>query len=76
MMIKVAINGFGRIGRMVFKAALKDKDIDFVAFNDLGDPNNLAYLLKHDSVHGRFEGKVEVKDGAILVDGREIKVFA
>ena len=71
-MVRVAINGFGRIGRMVFKAGLKDKDVEFVAVNDLGDTNSLAYLFKHDSVHGRFEGKVEAGEGKLIVDGKEI----
>jgi len=73
-MIKVAINGFGRIGRMVFKAGLKDKDIDFVAVNDLADTDSLAYLFKHDSVHGRFKGEVEAGKGKLTVDGKEIMV--
>jgi len=75
-MIKVAINGFGRIGRMVFKAGYKDKDIEFVAVNDLTDPKTLAHLLKYDSVHGNFPGKVEAKGDSIVVDGKKIKVFA
>ncbi len=75
-MIRVAINGFGRIGRMVFKAGYKDPEIDFVAFNDLTDTKTLAQLLKFDSVHGRFPGSVESRDGALIVDGKEIKVFS
>ena len=75
-MIKVAINGFGRIGRMVFKAGYKDQDIEFVAINDLTDNPTLAHLLKYDSVHGRFEGKVEATENALIIDGKEIKSYA
>jgi glyceraldehyde 3-phosphate dehydrogenase len=75
-MIRVAINGFGRIGRMVFKAGYQDPDIDFVAFNDLTDTKTLAQLLKYDSVHGRFPGSVDAKKGALVIDGKEIKVFS
>ena len=74
-MIKVAINGFGRIGRMVFRAGFKDKDIEFIAFNDLTDNKTLAHLLKYDSVHGIFPGKVEYDNENIIVDGKKIKVF-
>jgi glyceraldehyde 3-phosphate dehydrogenase len=74
--MKVAINGFGRIGRMVFKAGFNDPAIEFVAINDLTDTATLAHLLKYDSMHGRFSGKVESKDNAIIVDGKEVKVFA
>ena len=74
---KVGINGFGRIGRLVLRAALRmGTDIEFVAVNDLTDARTLAHLFKYDSVHGPFKGEVEAKDGAILVDGREIKVLA
>jgi glyceraldehyde 3-phosphate dehydrogenase len=76
MAIKVAINGFGRIGRMVLQAGLNDPDIDFVAVNDLTDPKELAYLFKHDSIQGHFQGSVEAKKNAIVVNGKEIKVFA
>jgi glyceraldehyde 3-phosphate dehydrogenase len=75
-MIRVAINGFGRIGRMVFKAGYKDKEIDFVAINDLTDTKTLAHLLKYDSVHGIFDGKVEAKDTSLFIDDKVIKVFA
>lgn len=74
--MRVAINGFGRIGRMVLRAAVKEKGIDFVAINDLTDPKTLAHLLKYDSVHGAFPGKVEVADGAIIVNGKSIKIYA
>ncbi len=78
MAIRVAINGFGRIGRNVVRAARKmnSKDLDFVAVNDLTDVKTLAHLLKYDSVHGRFGGTVEARDGAIVVDGDEIKVLS
>ncbi|MFH1440302.1 MAG: type I glyceraldehyde-3-phosphate dehydrogenase [Candidatus Woesearchaeota archaeon] len=75
-MVKVAINGFGRIGRMVFRAGFKDKEIEFVGINDLTDTKTLAHLLKYDSVHGKFAGKVEHTDDSIVVDGKKIKVFA
>ena len=76
MSVKIAINGFGRIGRLVFRAAYeKGKNIDIVAINDLFDPAILAHLLKYDSVHGRFQGTVEAKEGAIVVDGKEIKIL-
>jgi len=76
MTIKVAINGFGRIGRMVFLAGLNDSEIEFIAVNDLTDTKELAYLLKHDSIQGQFQGTVEAKDNTIIVNGKEIKVFA
>jgi glyceraldehyde 3-phosphate dehydrogenase len=75
-MVKIAINGFGRIGRMVFKAGYKDPEIDFVALNDLTDTKTLAQLLRYDSVHGRFPGKVEANEGSLVVDGKEVKAFA
>ncbi|ADL08585.1 type I glyceraldehyde-3-phosphate dehydrogenase [Thermosediminibacter oceani] len=77
MSIKVGINGFGRIGRNSFKAALKNHpEIDIVAINDLTDAETLAHLLKYDSVFGPFEGEVITKENAIVVNGKEIKVFA
>ncbi|PKM90362.1 MAG: type I glyceraldehyde-3-phosphate dehydrogenase [Firmicutes bacterium HGW-Firmicutes-12] len=75
-MKRVGINGFGRIGRNVFRAAMKNKDLEFVAVNDLTDAQTLAHLLKYDSVHGIFEGTVEVKGNTIVVNGKEIKVLA
>lgn len=75
-MIKVGINGFGRIGRMVFRAAAARSDIEIVGINDLLDVDYLAYMLKYDSVHGRFKGDVSVKDGALVVDGKTIRVSA
>lgn len=75
--MKVGINGFGRIGRTILRTALKyGTDLEFVAVNDLTDSKTLAYLLRHDSVHGNLDDKIEVKDDAIVVNGREIKVFA
>ena len=75
MSIKVGINGFGRIGRNVFRAAISDRDIDFVAVNDITDAQTLAHLLKYDSVHGILKEEVEVSDEVIKVAGREIKVL-
>ena len=75
--MKVAINGFGRIGRMFFRAAKKaNKPFDIVAVNDLTDADTLAYLLKNDSVHGRFGARIEIIDGDLDVDGDRFKVFA
>ena len=73
MALKVGINGFGRIGRLVFRAGVKNPNVEFVGINDLVPPDNLAYLLKHDSTHGRFKGTVEAKEDGIVVDGRFIK---
>ncbi|AMA48783.1 MULTISPECIES: type I glyceraldehyde-3-phosphate dehydrogenase [Flavobacterium] len=76
MKVKIGINGFGRIGRIVFREVLKRDNVEVVAINDLLDINHLAYLLKYDSVHGRFDGKVEVIDGKLLVNDRYIRVTA
>ena len=77
MALKVGINGFGRIGRNVFRAAKEQNaDIDFVAFNDLTSPATLGHLLKYDSVMGVFDGTVESRDDALIVDGQEIKVLS
>ena len=65
--VKLGINGFGRIGRIVFRETLNRDNVEVVAINDLLEVNHLAYLLKYDSVHGRFNGKVEVKDGKLYV---------
>lgn len=73
--IKLAINGFGRIGRLFFRRAWGRGDIGIVAINDLGDVENLAYLLKYDTVYGRFAYEIDSKAGWLLVDGKEIKVF-
>ncbi len=75
-MVKIGINGFGRIGRCIFRAGFGRKDIEFVAVNDLTDAKTLAHLLKYDSVHGRFKADVKAKDGALVVDGKEIKVIS
>jgi len=74
--IKVGINGFGRIGRLVFRASILRDDIDVVAINDLIDANYMAYMLKYDTVHGQFKGTVEVKDGHLVVNGQTIRVTA
>jgi glyceraldehyde 3-phosphate dehydrogenase len=79
MPVRVGINGFGRIGRNVFRAAMARgtaQDIEWVAVNDLTDPATLAHLLKYDSILGPYEGTVQVRDGALEVDGRELKVLA
>ncbi len=76
MATKVGINGFGRIGRMVFRAAATRDDIEVVGINDLLDVDYLAYMLKYDSVHGRFAGTVDVKDGALVVNGKTIRITA
>ena len=77
MAIKVGINGFGRIGRMVFRAVAKDfKDIEIVAINDLLEPSYLAYMLKYDSVHGRFNGDIKVDGGNMVVNGKKIRLTA
>ena len=69
--IRVGINGFGRIGRAFFKVAKESKDIEVVAINDLGDLEDLAYLLRHDSVYGNYEKEVSVQGGKLVVDGKE-----
>lgn len=74
--IKVGINGFGRIGRLAFRAAQKRNDMEVVAINDLIDVEYMAYMLKYDSVHGRFDGTVEVKNGQLIVNGNAIRVTA
>ncbi|WP_373778255.1 type I glyceraldehyde-3-phosphate dehydrogenase [Glaesserella sp.] len=74
MAIKIGINGFGRIGRIVFRAAQQRDDIEVVGINDLIDVDYMAYMLKYDSTHGRFDGSVEVKDGKLVVNGKEIRV--
>ena len=75
MTIKIGINGFGRIGRMVFRAAIQNfHDIEVVAINDLLEPDYLAYMLKYDSVHGRFQGEVSVVNGHLVVNGKQIRL--
>ena len=75
-MIKVGINGFGRIGRLVFRAAQERKDIQIVGINDLIGVEYMAYMLRYDSVHGQFKGSIEVKDGKLIVNGNTIRVTA
>ncbi len=75
-MTKVAINGFGRIGRLTFKSLLNNSNIEVVAINDLTDTKTLAHLLKYDSVHGKFPGSVEATNDGIIVNGKEIKIYA
>ena len=74
MALKTAINGFGRIGRMVFRAGLNNPDIEFAAINDLTDPSTLAHLLKYDSVHGSLKAEVSSTDHSIIVNGKEIEI--
>ena len=76
MAIKVAINGFGRIGRLALRLMIENNDFEVVAINDLTDAKTLAHLFKYDSAQGRFNGEIEVKDGAFVVNGKEIKVTA
>ncbi|MGV8945567.1 MAG: type I glyceraldehyde-3-phosphate dehydrogenase [Lutibacter sp.] len=74
--IKIGINGFGRIGRIAFRVAVARPNVEVVGINDLLDVDHLAYLLKYDSVHGKFEGDVKVKNGNLLVNGKEIRISA
>ena len=74
--LKIGINGFGRIGRLAFRAAAKRDNVEVVAINDLLDVDHLAYLLKYDSVHGKFEGSVEVEGGHLVVNGKKIRITA
>ena len=76
MAVKVAINGFGRIGRLALRLMIENNDFEVVAINDLTDAKTLAHLFKYDSAQGRFNGEIEVKDGAFVVNGKEIKVTA
>jgi len=76
MSIKVGINGFGRIGRLVFRASLNHKDIEIVGINDLISPEYMVYMLKYDTMHGQFNGTVECTENSIIVDGHEIAVFS
>jgi len=75
-MIKIGINGFGRIGRLAFRSAVKRENVQIVAINDLLEVDYLAYMLKYDSVHGAFDGSVEVKDGKLVVNGNAIRITA
>ncbi len=76
MAIRIGINGFGRIGRMVMRAALKSPNLEIVAINDLVPSDNLGYLLKYDSTHGRFAGSVEAREGELVVNGNSVKCLA
>ena len=73
-MIKIGINGFGRIGRLVFRASLSHPEVEVVSINDLITPDYMAYMLKYDTVHGKFEGTVDYTDHSIIVNGKEIRV--
>ncbi len=75
-MVKIGINGFGRIGRLVFRAAIQRGNVEVVGINDLIDVDYMAYMLRYDSVHGAFKGEVEVKDGKLVVNGKAIRVTA
>jgi glyceraldehyde 3-phosphate dehydrogenase len=74
--IKIGINGFGRIGRFVFRVAVANENVEVVGINDLIDVNYMAYMLKYDSTHGRFKGSVDVVDGKLVVNGKAIRVTA
>src|SRR5688572_7952526 len=74
--VRIGINGFGRIGRLVFRAAAHRENVEVVAINDLLDVEHLAYLLKYDSVHGKFDGTVEVKNGHLVVNGKTVRITA
>ena len=76
MSIKVAINGFGRIGRNLVRCSIQDPKLEIVAINDITKPETLAHLLKYDSVLGRFDGSVEVRNGDLVINGKPIKVFS
>lgn len=76
MSVKIAINGFGRIGRLVFRAGYQNKNVEFVAVNDLADAKTLAHLLKYDSTHGILDADISVANNAIIIDGKELKTFS
>lgn len=76
MSIKIGINGFGRIGRLVFRAGLSRSDVEFVGINDLISPDYMAYMLKYDTIHGKFDGDVSSSENALIVNGKAIKVFS
>jgi glyceraldehyde 3-phosphate dehydrogenase len=75
-MIKIAINGFGRIGRLTFQGLFKSKDVEIVGINDLTDSKTLAHLLKYDSAHGVFDGEVSYTEDSIIVNGKKIRIYA
>ncbi|MDD4426562.1 MAG: glyceraldehyde 3-phosphate dehydrogenase N-terminal domain-containing protein, partial [Mariniphaga sp.] len=72
--IKIGINGFGRIGRLVFRAAMANNNVEVVGINDLLDADYIAYMLKYDSTHGQFKGEVSVEEGKLVVNGKKIRV--
>jgi glyceraldehyde 3-phosphate dehydrogenase len=74
--IKIGINGFGRIGRLFFRAAVANENVEVVGINDLIDVDYIAYMLKYDSTHGRFKGEVSVENGMLVVNGQKIRVTA
>src|SRR3990167_11124830 len=76
MAAKIGINGFGRIGRLVFRAAAQNSNVEVVGINDLFDADYLAYMLKFDSVHGKFKGTIESKDGGLVINGKRIRTTA
>ena len=76
MAVRVGINGFGRIGRLVLRSAIKDAEIEFAAVNDLVPADALGYLLKHDSTHGRYEGEISATEASIRIDGKEVRCFS
>jgi glyceraldehyde 3-phosphate dehydrogenase len=76
MGIRIGINGFGRIGRLVFRAGLEKEGYEFVAVNDISDAATMAHLLKYDSVHGRFSGSIEVEEGAFIINGKKLPVLS
>jgi len=75
MAINIGINGFGRIGRLVFRSAINNDEFNVTCINDLLDINHLAYLLKYDSVHGPFDGSVEVSDNSLIVNGKKCRLL-
>ncbi|RLB11066.1 MAG: type I glyceraldehyde-3-phosphate dehydrogenase, partial [Deltaproteobacteria bacterium] len=75
MAVKVGINGFGRIGRMIFRAGLGNEKIEFVAINDITDPKTLAHLLKYDSVHGRLDAEISYTEDSLVVNGKNIRIY-
>ena len=74
--MNIGINGFGRIGRLVFRIAMKNPSVNIVGINDLLDPNHLAYLLKYDSVHGAYDGDIKIENNKLVVDGKQIQLFS
>ena len=76
MAINIGINGFGRIGRLVFRSAINNDDFNVISINDLLDINHLAYLLKYDSVHGTFDGSVEISENKLIVNGKTVRITA